>query len=159
VLREVNRAMAGEVCRGMFITILYTVIDVEQGTVTFARAGHELPLISRRDPASGQPVSEFIGSAGMPVGLVEGETFDGAIADQTIPFRPGDTLVLYTDGITEAANKEGQEFSGSRLAEALRTLGDRGAAEINDGILDLVRRFSGRDHHRDDFTLVTVKRV
>jgi sigma-B regulation protein RsbU (phosphoserine phosphatase) len=118
-----------------------------------------LPLISRRDPASGQPVSEFIGSAGMPVGLVKGETFDGAIADQTVSFRPGDTLVLYTDGITEAANEKHQEFSGSRLAGAVRTLGGCGAAEFNDGILDLVRRFSGRDHHRDDLTLVAVRRT
>jgi sigma-B regulation protein RsbU (phosphoserine phosphatase) len=159
VLREVNRAMAGDVCRGMFITILYAVIDVEQGTVTFARAGHELPLISRRDPASDQPVSEFIGSEGMPVGMVETGLFDQAIADQTIPFLPGDTLVLYTDGITEAANDDDKEFSGSRLADALRTLRSRSASEITLGILDHVRRFSGRDHHRDDLTLVTVKRV
>ena len=159
VLREVNRAMAGDVCRGMFITILYAVIDVEQGTVTFARAGHELPLISRRDPASGQPVSEFIGSEGMPIGMVGTGLFDQTIADQTIPFLPGDTLVLYTDGITEAANDDDKEFSGSRLADALRTLRSRSAAEITLGILDHVRRFSGRDHHRDDLTLVTVKRV
>jgi phosphoserine phosphatase RsbU/P len=159
VLRAVNRTMAGEVCRGMFITLLYAVIDLAQGTVTFARAGHELPLVSRRDPGSGQPASGFIGSEGMPVGMVEAELFDGAIADQTIPFLPGDVLVLYTDGITEAANQEEQEFSGSRLADALHALRSRGAAEINEGILDRVRRFSGRDHHRDDLTLVTVKRT
>jgi sigma-B regulation protein RsbU (phosphoserine phosphatase) len=151
--------MAGEVCRGMFITLLYAVIDLERGTVTFARAGHELPLVSRRDPATGQAVSAFIGSDGMPVGMVEVPMFDDAIADQTIPFLPGDVLVLYTDGITEAANDEDQEFSGSRLADALRTLRGRGAAEINDGLLDQVRRFTGRDHHRDDLTLVTVKRT
>ena len=159
VLRAVNRAMAGEVCRGMFITVLYAVIDLDRGLVTFARAGHELPLLSRRDPATGQTVSNFIGSEGMPVGMVEVELFDGAIADQSIPFLPGDVLVLYTDGITEAANDEDQEFSGSRLADAVRSLHTQGAAEINAGILDRVRRFSGRDHHRDDLTLVTVKRV
>jgi phosphoserine phosphatase RsbU/P len=74
-------------------------------------------------------------------------------------FGPGDVLVLYTDGITEAANDEDKEFSGSRLADAVRTLRSRGVAEINEGILDHVRRFTGRDHHRDDLTLVTVKRV
>ncbi|MDD2762541.1 MAG: SpoIIE family protein phosphatase [Opitutaceae bacterium] len=159
VLRAVNRAMAGDVCRGMFITLIYAVIDAERGTVTFARAGHELPLLSRRDPATGQAVSEFIGSEGMPVGMVEAEMFDGTIADHTIPFLPGDVLVLYTDGITEAVNDEEQEFSGSRLADALRILRGRGAGEITAGILDHVRRFTGRDHHRDDLTLVTVKRV
>jgi sigma-B regulation protein RsbU (phosphoserine phosphatase) len=95
----------------------------------------------------------------MPVGMAELDLFDGAIADRTIPFLPGDVVVLYTDGITEAANDEDQEFSGSRLADALQALRSRGAAEINEGILDRVRRFSGRDHHRDDLTLVTVKRT
>jgi sigma-B regulation protein RsbU (phosphoserine phosphatase) len=159
VLREVNRIMAGEVCRGMFITIVYVVVDVERSTVTFARAGHELPLVSRRDPASGQPVSEFMDSEGMAVGLVGPESFDREIADRSVPFLPGDTLVLYTDGVTEAANEEEQEFSGSRLADALRTLRGRNAGDITDGIVDQVRRFTGRDHHRDDLTLVTVRRV
>jgi sigma-B regulation protein RsbU (phosphoserine phosphatase) len=159
VLNEVNRAMAGEVCRGMFISIIYAVVDVAANTVTFARAGHELPLFSRRDPATGQALSEFVGSDGMPVGMVDPAMFESAIADRTVPFVPGDTLVLYTDGVTEAANDEEKEFSGSRLADALRMLRSRSAAEINDGILDQVRRFSGQDHHRDDLTLVTVKRV
>lgn len=159
VLSDVNRAMAGDVCRGMFISILYAVVDVAANAVTLARAGHELPLFSRRDPASGAMVSEFVGSEGMPVGMVDPAMFDRVIADQTVAFVPGDTLVLYTDGVTEATNAEDKEFSGSRLADALRLLHSRGAAEISDGILDQVRRFSGRDHHRDDLTLVTVKRV
>ena len=159
VLRAVNRTMAGDVCRGMFITILYAVVDVAQNTVTFARAGHELPLVLRRDPATGQAVTEFVGSEGMPVGLVDPAMFESAIADRTIPFLPGDALVLYTDGVTEAANEEDKEFSGNRLADTLRTLRGRSAAEITEGIVDQVRRFTGRDHHRDDLTLVTVRRV
>lgn len=159
VLGEVNRAMAGDVCRGMFITIIYAVVDAALNTVTFARAGHELPLFSRRDPATGQPLSEFVGSEGMPVGMVDQALFESVIADQTVPFVPGDTLVLYTDGVTEAANAEEKEFSGSRLADTLRMLRSRSAVEITEGIVDHVRRFSGQDHHRDDLTLVTVKRV
>jgi sigma-B regulation protein RsbU (phosphoserine phosphatase) len=159
VLGEVNRAMAGEVCRGMFITIIYAVVDVAMNTVTFARAGHELPLFSRRDPVTGQPLSEFVGSEGMSVGMVDPAMFDAVIADRTVPFVPGDSLVLYTDGVTEAANDEEKEFAGSRLADTLRTLRSRSASEITEGIVEHVRRFSGQDHHRDDLTLVTVKRV
>ena len=151
--------MAGEVCRGMFITIIYAVVDVVANTVTFARAGHELPLFSRRDPVTGQPLSEFVGSEGMSVGMVDPAMFDSVIEDRTIPFLPGDSLVLYTDGVTEAANDEEKEFSGSRLADTLRTLRSRSASEITEGIVEHVRRFSGQDHHRDDLTLVTVKRV
>lgn len=158
-LAEVNRAMAGEVFRGMFITVVYAVIDTARNTLTFARAGHELPLLLRRNPAGDRPAGEFLGSEGMPLGLVEPEMFENVIADRTVPFTVGDTLVLYTDGITEAANDEDKEFSSGRLADTVRALHGRGAAEINAGILDHVRRFTGRDHHRDDLTLVTVKRV
>jgi sigma-B regulation protein RsbU (phosphoserine phosphatase) len=76
-----------------------------------------------------------------------------------VAFGPDDVLVLYTDGVTEAANDEDKEFSGGRLADVVRSLRARSAAEINEGIVDQVRRFSGRDHHRDDLTLVTVKRT
>ena len=159
VLRELNRALAGEVCRGMFITLVFAVVDLAKGTLTFARAGHELPLICRRDPATGEAAGEFAASEGMPVGMVDEAMFDAAIADRTVPFGPGDALVLYTDGLTEAANDEDHEFSGARLADAARALLGRSAAEINAGILDVVRRFTGKDRHRDDLTLVTVKRT
>ncbi len=159
VLGEVNRAMAADVRRDMFITIIYAVVDLERGVVTLARAGHELPLLVRRNPATGKAVSEFVGSEGMPVGMVEPAMFEAVIDDQVAPFTPGDALVLYTDGITEAANEADQEFSGSRLADAARALWGRSAAEVNEGILEHVRRFTGRDHYRDDLTLVTVKRA
>lgn len=159
VLSQVNRAMAGEVCRGMFVSIIYAVVDVAADTVTFARAGHELPLVSRRDPVTGQTVCEFVGSEGMAVGMVDPMMFESVIVNRVVPFLPGDSLVLYTDGVTEAVNDEDKEFSGSRLADALRELRNRSADEITDGILDQVRRFTGQDHHRDDLTLVTVKRV
>jgi phosphoserine phosphatase RsbU/P len=68
-------------------------------------------------------------------------------------------LVLYTDGLTEFPNEEDKEFAGSRLADAVRSLRLRGAREINDGILDSVRRFSGTSPQRDDLTLLTIKRV
>ncbi len=59
------------------------------------------------------------------------------------PFYPGDTLVLYTDGVTEAPNEEDKEFSSARLADVVRALHTRTAREINDGILESVRRFTG----------------
>ena len=157
-LAELNRALGGDL-RGMFITILYAVIDTARGEVTFARAGHELPLFSRRDRASGVPVGEFVGSEGMPLGLVPDEIFSAVIADRTELFRPGDALVLYTDGLTEAPNEEDKEFSGARLSDAVHALHNRSARELNDGILETVHRFAGSVALRDDLTLVTIKRV
>ena len=157
-LAELNHTLGGDL-RGMFITILYAVIDPGRGEVTLARAGHELPLFLRRDPVTGVPSVAYVGSEGMPLGLVPGEIFSAVIADQTEPFQPGDGLVLYTDGLTEAPNDEEKEFSNARLADAVRALQARGARELNDGILETVRRFAGSVALRDDLTLVTIKRV
>ena len=157
-LAEVNRALGGDL-RGMFITILYAVIDTARNEVTFARAGHELPLFSRRDRVTGVAVGEYVGSEGMPLGLVPDAIFTSVIQDRTEPFHQGDALVLYTDGLTEAPNEEDKEFSGARLADAVHALHSRSARELNDGILETVHRFAGSTALRDDLTLVTIKRV
>lgn len=157
-LTDLNRVLGGNLSNGMFITMLYGVIDLAAGTVTFARAGHELPLLSRRNPLTGVPEETFVGSDGMSLGMVPDEIFTEVIADHVEAFDPGDVLVLYTDGITEAPNEEDKEFSGARLADTVRTLHNRKARELNDGILESVHRFTGDLPQRDDFTLVTVKR-
>lgn len=157
-LVELNRTLAGDMRPATFITLLYAVVDTERGEVTLARAGHELPLLSRRDAASGVAKAEFVRSEGMPLGLVPDEMFTAEIADLTLAFRPGDVLVLYTDGITEAPNEDGKEFAGARLADAVRALQGRGARELNDGIMESLRRFAGTAAQHDDLTLVTIKR-
>ena len=159
VLAELNRSLAGDVRTGMYITMTYAVVDAGKNQLTIARAGHELALLSRRDATTGSFVSEYVGSEGMPVGLVDAELFESAIADQTLAFAPGSTLVLYTDGLTEAPNAEENEFGSARLADALRTAHAGTARQINDGILAAVEKFSGRGGLRDDYTLLTVKRT
>ena len=139
--------------------MLDCVIDTATGEVTFARAGHELPLIARQDLVSGAYLTHLIGSEGMPLGMVADEMFASVIADHTETFAAGDILVLYTDGVTEAPNEADKEFSNARLADAVRTLHLKSAVEINDGILGNVARFVGDEPQRDDLTLVTVKRT
>lgn len=155
-LKELNRTLAGDMKAGTFVTLLYAIIDTASDEVTFARAGHELPLFVRRDGA-GIARSEYVGSEGMPIGLVTDDLFAAALQESRETFRPGDTLVLYTDGITEAPNQDQKEFSGARMADIVRGMHGRGAHEINDGILASVTRFAGDALQRDDLTLVTVK--
>lgn len=158
-LAELNRAMRDEISQGLFITMLYAIIDPAKNEAAFARAGHELPLFVRPGRNAGPWEGDFTGSEGMPLGLADPELFETVLADRTVPFAPGDVLVLYTDGITEAANLEGKEYAGSRLADVARLLHAESAREINDGILESVHRFAGEAPQRDDLTLVTVKRV
>ncbi len=158
-LSELNRVLATDMQPGHFITMLYAILDVAAGEVTFARAGHELPLLVRRDTANGGHRADFVGSEGMSLGMVPDEIFSSAIADHREPLGPGDVLVLYTDGLTEAPNETQKEFSGARLADTVRGLRDRTPREINDGVLTAMHRFMGDMPQRDDFTLVTVRRT
>lgn len=158
VLAEVNRAMGGDIRQGMYITMIYAIVDPARDEICFARAGHELPLLVRTNGNGGLP-AEFLPSEGMPVGLVGNEDFAPVLVEQRVRFVSGDVFVLYTDGLTEAPNEAGLEFSGARLADAVRNLGGLLPAAINDGIIERVRRFTGREQAHDDFTLVTVRRV
>lgn len=158
VLRAINAEMEGEVQEHMFVTAIYGVIDLEKNTFTFARAGHELPLIVRSGGEHGHPSARYLGGEGMALGMVPAEVFDCVMSEVEIPFEPGDIVILYTDGVTEATGSEDQEFSSNRLADVALTLRDRSAADINAGILASVERFSGTRRLADDFTIVTVKR-
>ncbi|HZZ58474.1 MAG TPA: GAF domain-containing SpoIIE family protein phosphatase [Opitutaceae bacterium] len=159
VLTELNRSIAADIQGGLYVTMLYAVIDVARNTISFARAGHELPLLVRRDLETNEYTARYVGSEGMPVGMVPDEMFAEVIADQIEPFVPGDVMVLYTDGVTEAPNEDRKEFSGARLADIARQLHSRTAREINDGIVEAVEAFVGDETQHDDLTLVSVKRI
>ncbi len=158
-VRELNQALSSDIEAGLYVTMLYAVIDTAANQVTFARAGHELPLLVRRDPGPATVEARFIPSEGMALGMVPDELFSTIVVDHVEPFSTGDLLVLYTDGLNEAPNDEGKEFSSARLADAVRSLHQRHVREINDGILESIQRFVGEAPQRDDFTLVTVRRV
>ncbi len=158
-LIELNAALASDIQSGLYVTMVYAIINVASNQVTIARAGHELPLIARKESATGLATARFVGSEGMALGMVPNEIFAETIVDHTETFGAGDVLVLYTDGLTEAPNEEGKEFSGARVADVVRVLQAQGPREINDKIMESVQRFTGETPQRDDFTLVTVKRV
>ncbi len=159
VLTELNRALAGDMSEGTYITMAYAVVDATRNSLILARAGHERPLLSRRVAGAGGFVSEFVSGEGMPIGLVEPAMFEAVIEDKAVEFVPGSTFLLYTDGLTEAPNAEDKEFGGARLADALRSFHAGPARQINDGILQSVQKFTGATGLRDDYTLLTVKRT
>ncbi len=151
VLKAINTAMQSSMRRDMFITMIYAIIDTEGGTLTLARAGHELPLLSRRSGV------ESISSKGMAVGMVPPEIFDLNIEDFTLQFEKGDCLMLYTDGVTESINDNGDEYSTARLAQTLQANNDKPAQLILDNCLKDVESFASIEGQLDDITLITVK--
>ncbi|RME72258.1 MAG: GAF domain-containing protein, partial [Verrucomicrobia bacterium] len=96
-LKAVNHAMEGEVRDDMFITAALAIYDPARGRLAIARAGHEAPILVGQGDVSGG----FIEVDGMALGMVDHVLFDEFIQERSIPFAPGNVLVLYTDGITE----------------------------------------------------------
>ncbi|MDQ8194396.1 SpoIIE family protein phosphatase [Coraliomargarita sp. SDUM461004] len=156
VISSINEAMEHTMQRDMFITMVYAMIDLETEQLTLARAGHELPIFYDQHSKGGLDVGP-IQSPGMAVGMVPPAVFDSIIQDTSIHFGSNDALLLYTDGITESANKAGEEYGSKRLAELLRNHGDKEAQDIINQTLESVRRFSQGTGQTDDLTLIAVK--
>ena len=152
-----NSEMVHAMRSDMFITIIYLVIDPKSGEARFARAGHEPPLLARADSdEAAQPLK----SSGMALGMVSEELFDEVMEDASFKMNSGDVLVLYTDGLTEAANPEGGEFTAKKLAQTISTLRSRNANDLNDEIIKSVESFMGPGNkYGDDLTLLTVKKI
>ena len=153
-----NRIISKHLDARSFITMIYAVVDVERRTLTVARAGH-CPLVfvpgshaSCRDAQSVQPDGMVLGLA-----LDNGEVFNRLLEEVTLPLGTGDLFLLYTDGISEAMNVEGDCFGDTRLADLAREHADLGSNELRARILDDVRRFAGAAPQHDDMTMVLVK--
>jgi sigma-B regulation protein RsbU (phosphoserine phosphatase) len=154
LLMDVNRHLVNHLDNRSFITMTYAVIDVGAGTMTCARAGHT-PLIV---VSGGQ--SSVIAPSGMVVGLrIPGaETrFDELLVDHTTPIGPGDVIVLYTDGITEAMDPAGELFGDAALARVLSTHHRLDPGGIRERVLREVRAFVGDAEPHDDMTMIVLK--
>jgi len=153
-LKALNRAMMSPM-RDMFVTMIYAIIDSESKEVILARAGHEKALFYI---ASEGGEVEQVKSSGMAIGMTAPEIFDIAIEDKKFDFPPSSIIVMYTDGITESRNRNGEEFSSARLEKSIKSCALESAAEINTGILLDVQRFCGPTYsYADDITLLTIK--
>jgi len=159
VLAAINHEMMSAGMRkDKFVTMVYVIFDLDRKEMTLARAGHEKPILLRQyQSPSEKRALEKIDSEGMALGMVPGTLFRSLIEDKVMKFDTGDTLLLYTDGVTEASNEEGTEYSFSRLADSLITLRERNAEELIEGILEKVARFSGKETYEDDLTLIALK--
>lgn len=157
VLSMINAAMEHTMQRDMFITMVYATIDLETEQLTLARAGHELPIFYDQHSKGGLDVDP-IRSPGMAVGMVPPAVFDQIIQDTSVHFGSDDALLLYTDGVTESTNLQGEEYGSERLIDLIRTHGNCGAQVLIDQTLESVNRFSqGTGRQLDDLTLIAVK--
>ena len=118
VLKQVNHHLFSDIREDMFVSLAYCVINTATGDLVLARAGHDPPLLFRQ----AQGTVELLKPSGLALGVDRGSVFDRSTRELTVHLDPGDRLLLYTDGVTEALDATGaEEFGIDRLSETFRT--------------------------------------
>ena len=171
LLITANRIIAQHLDARSFITMTYAVVDPCARTLTYARAGH-CPLIylpgpgGRGQGAGGSGWQELGGrrvQVQIPDGLVlglkidSGERFNSLLEEVTLPLGVGDVVLLFTDGVTDAMNADGDPFGEERLAALVAEHGDLPFEELRERILRDIRAFVGDTGLQDDLTFVLLK--
>jgi phosphoserine phosphatase RsbU/P len=142
VLSRINQVLLDDAATGRYVTMIYAVLDPTRRTLTFASAGHPWPLLCH-----GTDVRPLYTDAGMPLGLLPGE-----FTEHTVKFCCDFRLLFYTDGISEALNREDQEFGRARLAEFVATHGCSLSS-----LMEAVKEFRGKCAQNDDATVILLR--
>jgi phosphoserine phosphatase RsbU/P len=153
-LARVNRRLWGDVREDMFISLAYCVLDRRSSQITLSRAGHDAPLHFCKRTGTVTPIQ----SPGLALGVDSGKVFERVTKDHLFEMESGDCLLLYTDGINEAMNSEGDEFGMDRLVETFRLAAAGGAQAVVTALETAVKEFAGAQPQHDDITLLAVQR-
>ena len=154
-MRRVNQQLYPDIKEDMFISMAYLILDADDRQVTLARAGHDAPLLFRA--ATGEV--EKLTPKGMALGIDSGEVFNRVCADFKFTLEKGDCILLYTDGATEALDKDGKEYSLLRLVQCLQASAPHGAASVVRFVADDVKNFGGNHPQHDDITLIAIAKT
>ncbi len=152
LLARANEALAPSLGKKAFISAVYGVLDTHAGTFTVARAGHCPVAMARGDGGAW-----LLRADGLGLGLDDGPLFRKTLREQVVRLRPGDVFALYTDGLVEARNAEGEEYGYDRLSQAVAAHRDATADEILAALLAEQRSFTGPEALDDDLTLVVLR--
>jgi sigma-B regulation protein RsbU (phosphoserine phosphatase) len=155
VLQKVNRQLYPDIKEDMFISMAYVVLDHVRGEVMLSRAGHDAPILFDHSARTATAVKP----PGMVVGIDSGSVFDRITGDFALSLKRDDCLLLYTDGVTEALDANGDEFGPDRMIECVRASAPGGAAAIITGLIDELRRFVGAQPQNDDITLIAIRKT
>ena len=147
---ETNGMLSRESFDSMFVTVFYGIYDTRTGDITYVNAGHNPPYVLHADgTVTALPVSDNI-----CMGVIE----DFAYTAHTLKLECGDTLVAYTDGVTEAFDTTGAAYGDARFSQLIASLSGKTAKEITDGVNASVADFANGAEQSDDITVLTLQR-
>ncbi len=150
-LNYINRRLLSDTHGAMFVTAFYGVLDPDNGRLRYVNAGHNPPFLLSGQ--KGKPIDQLRGT-GMALGVME----DASWQQKIVKFSPGDILLLYTDGITEAENSYGNFYGEQRILEVLRARREQSAEAIQNALLEDVRKFTGKSPKTDDIAIMVIAR-
>jgi serine phosphatase RsbU (regulator of sigma subunit) len=151
VIADCNERILQDASAALFITAFYGVLDLSKNTLTYVNAGHHPPYLFSADR---EKEASAFHITGIPIGIDSGESWERELVE----IAAGDTLLLYSDGVTDAQNAQGKEFGSERLlAEAEKHIGQP-ANLVQRSIIDRIRDFSGEVAQFDDITVLVLRR-
>jgi serine phosphatase RsbU (regulator of sigma subunit) len=149
MLERINTLLYQSTSPEEFATVFYGVVDLDSGEMRYANAGHEFPFLITHEGIT------RLGESGIVLGCMLDFTYE----ENACSIPKGGSLVLYTDGLTDAETGGGESFGEDRLRQTLTTNGEQSSASLCSAILDEVRGFSVDGDYHDDLTLVVLKRA
>jgi sigma-B regulation protein RsbU (phosphoserine phosphatase) len=149
LMSAVNARLSEETDPSMFVTAFCGLLDLRTGRLLYSNAGHEPPLIVR----AGKPVERLISKSGIPLGALR--SFKYVV--EKVMLEPGDAVLLFTDGVTEAANRSQELFSTQRLREVVDRCGASDPSYIVSEVVESVDEFAGGTPQSDDIAMVCVQ--
>jgi len=150
--KKVNRILAKDIKRGMFVTAIYMVFDIVDRKLKVASAGHNPLVVYRAATKSCQLVKP----QGIALGFDKGPVFDTNIKEVEIELKPGDRLVAYTDGVNEAMDADEEEFGDDHFYELIRQHADLNSTDFVAKIMQAIRKHRGGAEQSDDITIATL---
>jgi sigma-B regulation protein RsbU (phosphoserine phosphatase) len=149
IIRHANSIISSDSKTGMFVTLFYGIIDKDTRKFTFVNAGHNPPILYHGDSGT---IEELEGT-GIALGIMD----DAEYEQKEVRMFPGDTMILYTDGVTEAINEREEMFEVERLVNIIKETKNATAQETLERIISSVFQFSGTQPQFDDITLMIIK--
>ena len=150
ILTRVNAQLAKENQANLFVTMILGVVDTQSGRIVYGQGGHNPPVLLSAD---GKPAYEPPG--GMPLGVFD----DAKFGERELQLKAGETLLVYTDGVTEAMNQARDLFGEERLLEALVQRASLSAEKLTECVVEKVEDFVQEAERSDDITLLAIKRL
>ena len=148
IMAKVNNLLFESTASDIYVTAVYGVLDPKNRIFTFSNAGHNAPILRRADGEM-----KYLIEGGMALGMFENSKYE----ERPLSVAPGEIILFYTDGVTEAKNQSQEEFGTRRLKQVIEDSHRLGARQIRENVYEAVKKFTGLSHQEDDLTMIVFK--